>query len=177
MLRDDIIFKDNFENIVSCFFCHKSTHLPQNCPRFHFIPDREFLIKKSNFSSPQNRTPFLRKPRKSANALKNNDEIEDDVVNISTSLYMHYLDQIPEPESQAEIEDLPTPTSAGARPIPKKKFSLSAVSEDSSSDEDDFEKKTMERVRQLKPTRINVRASNSHSSFNDIQESDSVDFT
>ena len=187
MLREEIIFKDNFENVVSCFFCHKSTHLPQNCPTFHFVPDREFHIKKFNYSSLQIRKPFPRKIRKSCHALKNNDEIEENVVNISTSLYMHYLDQLPEGESQLEIEDLPSLASPGPRRLSKKQ-SLSAVSEDSSLDEDEEEKKnvereeelerkTVERARQVKPTKIiNVKASNSHFSFNDLQESDSVIF-
>ena len=176
MLHEEIIFKDNFENVVSCYFCHKSTHLPQNCPTFHFVPDREFLIKKSNYSSPQIRTAFQRKTRKSCNALKNNDEIEENVVNLSTSLYMHYLDQIPEGESPLEIEDFPSLISPEARRLSKKQ-SLSAVSEDSSSDDEELEKKNVERVRPLKPTKIiNVKTSNSHFSFNDLQESDSVNF-
>ena len=177
MLREEIIFKDNFETVDSCCFCHESTHLIQTCPKLHFIPDHEFLYKKINYSSFQKRASFQRKNRKSCHALKNNEEIEENVVNISTSLYMHYLDQIPEMESQIDIEDTPSPKSSGVRQLSKRKFSLSAVNEDSSSEEDELEKNTMERVRQLKPTKIIVKPSSRSSfSFNELQETEFVNF-
>ena len=90
---------------------------------------------------------------------------------------MHYLDQIPEMESQIDIEDAPSPKSSGVRQLSKRKFSLSAVNEDSSSEEDELEKNTMERVRQLKPTKIIVKPSSRSSfSFNELQETEFVNF-
>ena len=127
MLRDDINFQNNFFTVDSCPFCHKVYHLPIDCPLFHFVPDKDFLTKKLNYSSPQIRKFFKRKITKSKNALKYNEEIEKNVINLSTSLYLHYLDSIPENESQAEIEEINSPASPGGSNL-LRKASLSSVS-------------------------------------------------
>lgn len=128
MLRDEINFQHNFFTLESCHFCHKVYHLPIECPLFHFVPDKDFLTKKLNYSSFQKRSTFIRKASKSKHALKYNEEIEKNVINLSTSLYLHYLDSIPENESQAEIEEINSPTSPGETHL-MRKASLSSVSE------------------------------------------------
>ena len=49
MMKDKIrILKDFSAFDYKCHFCHKQTHLFFECPKIHYIPDRDFLIKKMN---------------------------------------------------------------------------------------------------------------------------------
>ena len=77
MMKDKIrILRDYSAFDYKCNFCHKTTHLFFECPKIHFIPDRDFLIKKMNFSVAQARTHhvFRRRNRK-INALFQNFKI------------------------------------------------------------------------------------------------------
>ena len=49
---------------LSCYFCRNPLHLISQCPYFHFYPDRERVIKASEFSKPQKRMKFSRKTNK-----------------------------------------------------------------------------------------------------------------
>lgn len=67
MMRDKIkVLKDFSEFGDKCRFCGKGTHLIFECSKFHYMPDRDFLIKKLNFTAAQIRTihPFRRRDRK-----------------------------------------------------------------------------------------------------------------
>lgn len=175
MLKDEIIFKNNFENIISCEFCHKPTHLPQICPKFHFIPDKDFLFKKINYSTPQTRTLFRRKPKKSSHALKNNEIIEKNVIDLSTSLYMHYLDQNPEMESNFEFEEAPSPSAN--RNLSRRRISLSAVNEQHSDSDDEKNEESdnhsEKMIRQMKTTKVLLKSSYSQP-FNEVIDSETV---
>ena len=77
MMKDKIrILKDFSAFDYTCHFCHKQTHLFFECPKIHYIPDRDFLIKKMNFSVAQDRAQhvFRRRTRK-INALFQNFKI------------------------------------------------------------------------------------------------------
>ena len=45
---------------AKCSCCASKTHFSNQCPRVHYMPDRDFLIKKLNFSLWQARAPFKR---------------------------------------------------------------------------------------------------------------------
>ena len=171
MLRDEISFQGNF-TVASCHFCHKSSHLPIDCPLFHFVPDKDFLFKKKNHSSPQIRNPidFKRKTKKSKNALKFNEEVEKNVINLSTSLYVDYLDQIPEIESQAEFEEISSPLSPGENHL-LKRLSLSAVSENEELglENQKFEEKDKNSAKLKQPYPIKL-FSKIHSQMNSMAE-------
>ena len=67
MMRDKIkVLKDFSEFGDKCRFCRKGTHLIFECSKFHYTPDKDFLIKKLNFTAAQIRTihPFRRRERK-----------------------------------------------------------------------------------------------------------------
>ncbi len=74
-IRDQIKLYDKHKLAnSSCYSCGKSTHLYENCPLIHHIPDREFLIKRYLFHEKQiqNRSMiFQRKFRRKFNALIN----------------------------------------------------------------------------------------------------------
>lgn len=72
MIKDQIKIYNDFSQFKSCPFCLKTWHLPIQCPKLFFTPDRDFLIKKYIYNPSQNRKQFthLRK-RKRPNALKN----------------------------------------------------------------------------------------------------------
>ena len=67
MMRDKIkLLKDFSEFSDKCRFCRRGTHLIFECSKFHYMPDKDFLIKKLNFTAAQIRTihPFRRRERK-----------------------------------------------------------------------------------------------------------------
>lgn len=57
MIRDQLKFYgvDPARKKGTCECCDKDSHGYLNCPFVHFIPDRDFLVKKSAFSQPQKR--------------------------------------------------------------------------------------------------------------------------
>ena len=57
MIRDQVKFYgvDQADKKSKCECCDKEFHDYLNCPFVHFIPDRDFLVKKSAFSQPQKR--------------------------------------------------------------------------------------------------------------------------
>ena len=111
----------------------------------------------------------LRKIKKSFHALKYNGQIEEKVISLSTSLYMHYFNQYPDAadlESQNEMEEVLSPLSPGPENrLMHKRISLSAVQE---IEEKNFEDGKDEGLRLLKPTKI----SKINPSYNDFQDPD-----
>jgi len=72
-MKDQIKIYSSFECFdAKCSACSKITHFAFQCPRVHFMPDKDFLIRKTNFSALQQRkiTP-LEKRRQKFHALKN----------------------------------------------------------------------------------------------------------
>ena len=33
-----------------CYVCNSLSHIARDCPKTHFVPDREFIILKNKFS-------------------------------------------------------------------------------------------------------------------------------
>ena len=76
MISDKLIFYAYSDSIDSfcfkCPVCSKRGHGIEKCPLISYLPDRDFLIKKLNLSTPQprnKRVKFMRSHR--INALKN----------------------------------------------------------------------------------------------------------
>ncbi|CAD8174959.1 unnamed protein product [Paramecium pentaurelia] len=62
-LYDSIQFDDVSALHMKCFSCNSSYHRVLQCPLLHYIPDRELIIKRHQFSSNQTRNKhFLRNP-------------------------------------------------------------------------------------------------------------------
>ena len=52
-----------------CFCCSSKGHLAKECPSLHYIPDKEKVIKKYDYSHPQKRTnKFSRRLKRAHNA-------------------------------------------------------------------------------------------------------------
>ena len=73
MIKDQIKNYNDFSQFKSCPFCLKTWHLPIQCAKLFFTPDKDFLIKKYIYNPSQNRKQFTHRRRqgKRPNALKN----------------------------------------------------------------------------------------------------------
>ena len=98
MMKDKIrILKDYSAFDYKCPFCNKTDHLYFECSKLHFIPDRDFLIKKLNFSVAQVRTrPFFRRRTRKINALFQNFNIH---------LASLKINEIEEDEDEDDMEE------------------------------------------------------------------------
>ena len=55
-MRDKIKIYNTFECFdAKCSSCGKKTHFAFECPRIHYMPNRDFLIRRLTFSAPQKR--------------------------------------------------------------------------------------------------------------------------
>ncbi|CAD8084669.1 unnamed protein product [Paramecium sonneborni] len=62
-LYDSVQFDDVSALHMKCFSCHSSYHRVLQCPLLHYIPDRELIIKRYQFSIDQIRNKnFIRNP-------------------------------------------------------------------------------------------------------------------
>ena len=66
MMRDNIKLYQNFSYFFyRCPFCYKNNHFLKNCPNLHYMPNKDFLISKFNFSQPQlNKNKFSQRKNK-----------------------------------------------------------------------------------------------------------------
>ena len=67
MMRDNMKLYKKFSNFFgNCHLCSKPDHFFTDCSILHFVPDRNFIISKLNFSQPQIRSEkkYLRNPKK-----------------------------------------------------------------------------------------------------------------
>lgn len=72
MMKDQIKSYNIWECFNSkCYSCFKSSHLVDKCPMIQYIPDRDLLIRKFNYSAIQNRNnnPKINIKKKKYNAL------------------------------------------------------------------------------------------------------------
>lgn len=53
----------------SCYSCKQFTHTVEECPKLHFVPNIERIIKQHTFPSTNQRSAFVRKERKTLHAL------------------------------------------------------------------------------------------------------------
>lgn len=100
MMRDKIkVLKDFSEFGDQCRFCRKGTHLIFECSKFHYTPDKDFLIKKLNFTAAQIRTihPFRRRERK-INSMHENFRIQ-----CACLKFNNHLDEEDDDEEEGEI--------------------------------------------------------------------------
>ena len=67
MLQDEINICGSIQHLrVKCYACKKMGHLMNHCKMLHFCPDKEKIIKESEFSHPtEKRSHYTRKPKKS----------------------------------------------------------------------------------------------------------------
>ncbi len=97
MIRDRIKFYEDYSEFNPCTFCHKTNHLLLNCPKLFYIPDKDFHIKKFNYSPCQSRKTVTRtfSHKKPLNAL-------NDLAKIQAAMLKYHenvsLDDIPEIE-------------------------------------------------------------------------------
>ena len=84
MIKDQIIFHEDYKCFNStCPVCFKESHLIENCPLINYIPDKDFLIKRLNYSVPHERIAKLRKKKK-LNSIKNLLLIQSNALKITT---------------------------------------------------------------------------------------------
>ncbi len=73
MIKDKIKLYSDFSEFKDCDFCGKQNHLPVNCPKFFYAPDKDFHIKKFIYSQNQERKQNIKEfsKKKRMHALKN----------------------------------------------------------------------------------------------------------
>ena len=103
-MKDQIKLYGNYDNSdLRCICCSKKTHIYHQCPLIHFIPDRDFLIKRSLCSKQQDRTTFHRKERKKYNARANLNVVQSAILFLASSVFSGGDDL----EDSAPLDDPP----------------------------------------------------------------------
>ena len=70
MIKEKILLYQDYSHInKSCFCCHQYTHIIEECPKLHFVPDIEKIIKQANFPKHNQRFHYVRRSKKSHKAL------------------------------------------------------------------------------------------------------------
>ncbi len=104
MIRDQIKQYGDFSEFhTKCLCCEKTSHSFSHCPIIHYVPDRDFLIKKSNFNKEQIRkNDFVRKTsKKRMNNLQN---IQENAIKATLSIteFLDNENEIPLSENPDE---------------------------------------------------------------------------
>ena len=88
MIRDQIKLYTKYSEIRQlCFCCDKNTHYHESCPLVHYIADQDFIIKKTNFTKPNERNKnFMRILYKSSHALSNLQKNQQMAIKINLSM-------------------------------------------------------------------------------------------
>ena len=87
-VKDQIKFNHYYNSTqLKCISCDKTTHLYSECPLIHFIPDRDFIIKRSLCSKPQERSDFNRKKRKKYNSRFNINCYQSAILYLGSSVF------------------------------------------------------------------------------------------
>lgn len=88
MLRDRVIFNNCVSLLqIHCYGCGSFVHIIENCNSIHYLPDKNFIIKKYLFSVPiAERKNCERKKKKSKNALITFRELTTTLSDIDSSL-------------------------------------------------------------------------------------------
>ena len=75
----------SYENInLQCLSCSKLSHLFNQCPLLHYIPDNEFLIKRLLYNSKQERSLYERKNKRKYNSRSNNYAVQAAILSLSS---------------------------------------------------------------------------------------------
>lgn len=68
MIKEKLLLYNDYSDInKKCFCCKKCIHIIEECPKLHYVPDIERIIKKINFPKFIKRYPFQRRWKKSKN--------------------------------------------------------------------------------------------------------------
>lgn len=116
MIKDKLIFSHDYSLInKKCFSCYQPTHMIENCPKLHYIPNHEKIIKTLNYSKSQERKQFHRRGKKSLNCLfflKTNGDISKKIMkNLFSNISSFFSDVVSEEnlsndnESETETEN------------------------------------------------------------------------
>ncbi|CAD8208797.1 unnamed protein product [Paramecium pentaurelia] len=64
-IKDSMLFTDQNQELLpqTCFSCNKKYHSMINCPKIHYVPDKEKILKSFTFPNYQKRTKFNRRIR------------------------------------------------------------------------------------------------------------------
>ena len=69
MIKEKLIFYNDYTSInKKCFSCNQFNHIIEECPKLHFVPNIEKIIKKFNYPIPNERILFVRSKKRSSNA-------------------------------------------------------------------------------------------------------------
>ena len=70
MIKDKLLLYNDYTAInKNCFSCRKFNHTIEECPKLHFVPDKEKIIKKFNYPLLNERVPYKRNSKKSVHSL------------------------------------------------------------------------------------------------------------
>ena len=70
MIKDKLLLYNDYEAInKNCFSCRKFNHTIEECPKLHFVPDKEKIIKKFNFPLLNGRMFYKRTSKKTVHSL------------------------------------------------------------------------------------------------------------
>ena len=70
MIREKLVLYNDYSSInKSCFSCHQFSHIIEECPKLHFVPNVEKIIKTYVFPLKNFRQPFTRLRKRSKNSL------------------------------------------------------------------------------------------------------------
>lgn len=76
MIKEKLLFYNDYSSInKKCFSCQQFNHIIEECPKLHFVPNIEKIIKTYNYPHLSERADFQRNKNRSINALsivKNN---------------------------------------------------------------------------------------------------------
>lgn len=62
MMQNQITLNSKIDHLrVKCYACKKQGHVVNQCNVLHFVPDHEKILKKYEYSHPQERKPFQRR--------------------------------------------------------------------------------------------------------------------
>ena len=71
MIKEKLMLCNDYSYInKSCFSCRQFTHTIEECPKLHFVPSIEKIIKQHTFPTKNPRASFTRKKKKTENAFK-----------------------------------------------------------------------------------------------------------
>ena len=70
MIREKLVLYNDYSSInKSCFSCHNFTHTIEECPKLHFVPNVEKIVKSYVFPKNNSRKAFVRLRERSKNSL------------------------------------------------------------------------------------------------------------
>lgn len=109
MIKDKLIFSHDYSLVnKKCFSCFQPTHMIESCPKLHYIPNQEKIIKTLNYPKSQERKPFHRRKNKSFNCLflikKNGDISKKIIKNIFSNISSAFSDVFSEENLSNDIE-------------------------------------------------------------------------